>query len=243
MQLKNKVIVLTGGSSGVGLALLRQLAPHNTVINLSRREPDVPVDDPRANIVHVPTDLSEASDVARAVERVKAQQPGGIDGLINCAAMQVTPRFADPDFDPASIAVETRVNFISPVELMAGLLGSLSQRPGSFILNVNSGLALAPKRESAVYCATKAGLDNASRALAAQLGSSGPQVMQVFLPLVDTPMTAGRGSGKLESADVARRIIRGVEQGRAVNDVGKVRLFRAINRLSPSLAARIMQRA
>lgn len=243
MKLKNKTIVLTGGSSGVGLNLLRRLAPHNSMINLSRRPPREDALLPEnASFAHIATDLGTTKSVASAISQIASDYLPGIDGLINCAAVQFTPRFIDPDFDPATIGTEIAINLTSPIELIFGLLDQLRQRPEAFILNVNSGLGIVPKHESAVYCATKAGLDNFSRGLRAQLAGTNVRVLQAFLPLVDTPMTEGRGSAKLSPSDAANQIIDGIERDIADHDIGKVKLLRAINRLSPALAHRIMQK-
>ncbi len=242
MKLDNKIIVLTGGSSGVGLELLRILGAANTIINLSRTAPPGATASAARGFTQVETDLADAQSVANAIKAIQSQRPDGIDGLINCAAVQFTPTFLSPEFDHAGIASETAINFTSPIQLVSGLLGSLMARPEAFILNVNSGLGIVPKRESAVYCATKAGLDNFSRGLRAQLSHTNVRVQQAFLPLVDTPMTQGRGSGKLSSSEVARQIIASIERGTEDNDIGKVKLLRTINRLSPSLAHRIMQK-
>lgn len=242
MKLENKTIVLTGGSSGVGLDLLRMLSASNRIINLSRRAP--PEDDlpHRANIQHIATDLADEVSVHSAIAQITKDYSEGIDGLINCAAVQFLPRFTDADFDPASIAAEVAINLTSPAQIIHGLLPNLRKTTQSVILNVNSGLGLVPKAESAIYCATKAGLDNLSRGLRAQLAETGVQVSQAFLPLVDTPMTTGRGSGKLSSVEVARQIISGIERGKTDIDIGKVTLLRLINRISPSIANRIMQK-
>ncbi len=242
MKLDNKTLVLTGGSSGIGLNLLRALRAANTIINLSRTHPPEVAASVTRDFTHIDTDLADPGSVSNAVAAIRTHCPDGIDGLINCAAVQLTPTFVDPDFDPDGIAREISINFTSPIQLISGLLDGLMARPESFILNVNSGLGIVPKHESAVYCATKAGLDNFSRGLRAQLSGTNVRVLQAFLPLVDTPMTEGRGCGKLSATEVARQIITGIERGIADNDIGKVKLLRAINRLSPTLANRIMQK-
>lgn len=240
MEIENKTIVLTGASSGVGLEILRRLAPRNRAVALSRSAP--PVTASRGDApVHLATDLACPAALVRAIEHIDTLCPDGIDGLVNCAAVQFTPGLADRAFDRATIAREIAVNLTAPIELVAGLLPALLHRPGAFVLNVNSGLALVPKAESAVYCATKAGLDNFSRGLRAQLADSPVRVFQAFLPLVDTPMTAGRSTGKLSAGEAARRILEGVERGVADNDVGKVGLLRLVHRISPALARRIIQ--
>lgn len=242
MKLENKTIVLTGGSSGVGLDLLRMLSPGNRIINLSRRAPPENAWKDSGNIQHISTDLASEASVRSAIAQITKENSNGIDVLINCAAVQFLPRFTDTDFDPASIAEEIAINLTSPAQIIHGLLPCLQRSKQSFILNINSGLGLVPKAESAIYCATKAGLDNLSRGLRAQLAGTGVQISQAFLPLVDTPMTTGRGRGKLSSTEVARQIISGVERSKADIDIGKVSLLRLINRISPSIANRIMQK-
>ena len=242
MELENKIIVLTGGSSGVGLDLLHRLIGRNTIINLSRSAPPEEVTDGHAGFTHIATDLGNAESVAAAVTAINTAHPKGIDGLINCGAVQFLPKFIDDDFDHASIAQEIAINFTSPIELISGLLDGLRKRPEAFVHNVNSGLGIVPKLESAVYCATKGGLDNFTRGLRAQLADTNVQVQQAFLPLVDTPMTEGRGTGKITSASVANQIIRQIESGKPDLDIGKVKLLRFVNRLSPALANRIMQK-
>lgn len=242
MKLENKTIVLTGGSSGVGFDLLSRLIAHNTIINLSRSSPPSTAAGGKADFRHIPTDLADAGSVSKAIFEINECYPEGVDGLINCGAVQFLPQFTAEDFEHNAIANEIAVNFTSPAELISGLLNGLLKRPEAFVLNVNSGLGIVPKRESAIYCATKAGLDNLTRGLRAQLADTNVRMQQAFLPLVDTPMTKGRGSGKITSDGVAVQIIRQIECGKPDLDIGKVKLLRLINQISPSLANHIMQK-
>ena len=109
-------------------------------------------------------------------------------------------------------------------------------------MNVNSGLALAPKTSSAVYCATKAALNSFSNSLGYQLEKTNIRVLQAFMPLVDTPMTEGRGAGKITAAEAAETLLNGLTREDPITDVGKVRLLRILLRLSPNLARKIMKR-
>lgn len=243
MRLANKRIVVTGGTSGLGLELVRQLSGRNELIVLARPScrssalrdtlPDVAVFD---------ADLA-MGDQVRACADAILERYDRLDGLINNAAVQHTPTFLDANFSFETIAREVAVNLTSPCQLCARLLPALQRAPEAFILNINSGLALMPKTSSAVYCATKGGLNIFSQALSHQLEGTGIKVMQAFLPLVDTPMTAGRGSAKLRPDDVAGRIIAGIESGTTSIDVGRVKLLRPIVRVCPPLARRLMKSA
>jgi short-subunit dehydrogenase involved in D-alanine esterification of teichoic acids len=175
---------------------------------------------------------------------LKALAAGPVDGLINCAAIQLTPWMTSTDFDPQSIRREIAVNLAAPCELCALFLPALIRAgPEAFILNVNSGLALVPKPASAVYCASKAALDAFSRSLRMQLEGTPVSVFQVFLPLVDTPMTTERGGGKMDALSAAIDILDGIEREIETHDIGKVTLLRLLARLSPRLAQKVMRRA
>ena len=133
-----------------------------------------------------------------------------------------------------SIEREVAINFTAICRLTARLLTALKASQESAVLNVNSGLALAPKTTSAVYCASKAALENFSRSLRYQLEGTSVTVLQAFLPLVETPMTEGRGSGKMAASDAATAILSGLENGTTENYIGKSKLLAVLMRIVPS---------
>jgi uncharacterized oxidoreductase len=106
---------------------------------------------------------------------------------------------------------------------------------------INSGLAIAPKTGSAVYCATKAALASFGRSIGYQLASRRVLVTQAYLPLVDTALSAGRGRGKMSAATAAREIIAGMEAEIRDHHIGQVRWLWRVFRVSPALARRIMR--
>ncbi|MDA8870926.1 SDR family NAD(P)-dependent oxidoreductase [Rhizobiaceae bacterium] len=240
MRLQSKTILLTGATSGIGRNLVDRLPPSNRIIAVGR-------DGDRAatlrrlcpDLTFIACDLAVRADVNALAANVLASSP--IDGFIHCAAVQNTSHLTDPAFDLDATYDEVSTNFTAFVHLTAMLLPTLVAREETFVLAVNSGLGLVPKRSSAVYCATKGALDIFCQSLRAQLRDTPVAVMQAFLPLVDTPMTEGRGTGKLSPDDAAARIIDGIERGVADHDIGKVKLLRALRRASPSFARRIME--
>lgn len=243
MEICGKTIVITGGTSGVGLAMVEQLQADNQVVVIARDQVKLKsLRDRFDHLVVYKADFQSIDQVEAVGCEVVKDFPA-IDMLINNAAMQAIPRFSDADFDFLGIAREVNVNFTSVCCLCSLLLPSLLKESDSAIVNINSGLSIVPKTSSAVYCASKAGLDVFSRSLRLQLADSNVSVMQAFLSLVDTPMTAGRGSGKMTAEAAARVILRGVEQGRLDHDIGKVKLLRFLSRLAPAVAARIMRNA
>lgn len=253
MSFHNKRIVITGGTSGIGLALVKELAVNNYIIVISRKGT---LTKQLLNAKHpvqlYHADLANKAEIESVVDKIQRQERV-IDVLINNAAIQHTPEFLATNFNYDSIQTEINVNFAAVCHLTYLFLPLLLAAEKGEILNVNSGLAIAPKQSSAVYCATKSALDSFSKSLSYQLEGTTVAVRQAFLPLVQTAMTEGRvlgklpgkwsgkSSEKLQAEDVATQIIRGVVREQDVNDIGKVRFLRLLNYLMPPLAQRIMK--
>ncbi len=241
MHFHNKHIVITGGTSGIGLALVQKLAKHNDVIVISRKG-TLPEElfTGRYPVALYHANLAKKSDIESQVGQIQKNH-GSIDALFNNAAIQCTAEFLSDAFNYDAIQTEIDINFTAICHLTYLCLPMLLAAEKGQIININSGLAITPKRASAIYCATKSALDSFSQSLHYQLENTTIDVQQVFLPLVQTPMTAGRGTGKLLVNDVASRIIRGAARNKRVHDIGKVRLLRLINYIAPPLARRIMK--
>lgn len=242
MKLENKRIVITGGTSGVGYQMVKNLHPDNQVIVISRNEDKLhDLSQQLEGVVTYQVDLSRLEDVEVVADAI-VKRYGSVDVLINNAAVQNAPTFLDKDFQYETISREVTINFTSICSLTYLLLPALLHRDKAVILNINSGLALAPKTSSAIYCATKGALNMLTLSLRYQLEQTNVSVQQVFLELVDTAMTAGRGTKKMTAGDAAKQIIDGVRREIPDHDIGKVKLLRLLLRLAPSMAQKIMKR-
>ena len=91
-----------------------------------------------------------------------------------------------------------------------------------------------------VYCATKAALRSYSQALRAQLKGTGVHVLEALPPVVETKLTAGRGSKKMAPEECARQIVAGIEGDADEANVGMVKLLQVVHSISPALARSIM---
>lgn len=244
MELKNQTILITGATSGIGEALTHALSARgNRIIAVGRNQERLKALE--QSLPNVTARACELTDRAKVTALADALAKDGlqVSVLINNAAIQNTPCFTEPEFDIAAIEPEVITNLVAPAWLVALLLPSLGRAAhGGAIVNLSSGLALYPKSGSAIYCATKAAIRSLSWSLRYQLGGAGISVHEVLLPLVDTPMTTGRGRGKLSPRFVAEQIITGVEQGRAELWLGKAKWLPLLNRISPAFTRRLMRK-
>lgn len=193
MNIQNKIIVVTGGTSGIGLELVKQLYEHNTLIVISRSGNRLSCMLEQFPMIHVfPCDLANHQALESTTGDILKAHPE-IDLLINNAAVQNTPSYLDDTFNLGALRAEIALNLTAICSLSYLLLPALlNSNHKAVICNINSGLPLAPKTSSAVYCATKAAMNAFSISLRYQLESTNV-VNQAFLHLVDTAMTWGRG--------------------------------------------------
>lgn len=243
MQLTNRSIFISGGTSGIGLALVQQLAPKNThIIVLARNLQKLNLlTNQYANVSIYQCALEDTTQVQTTLQLIQHQHPN-ISVVINNAGMQSTARFLDENFCFDSIATETATNLIAPIQICSIMLPSLiALNTPAAIVNIGSGLALFPKIDSAVYCATKAGLHNFSQSLRYQLEQTPIKIIEALLPLVDTPMTQGRGSHKITAQQAASEIIDGIQNNKTEIYVGKTKWIPLLARISPWLIARLMK--
>lgn len=244
MNIAGRTALVTGGSAGIGRELARQLAAKGATVVISgrdRRRLDEVVASHARIVAAYHSDFSSDEDVDGLIAQVAREHPE-LSLVINNAGIQTEMTLAGGDAPLAEIRKEIAVNFDALVAVTVGLLPVVAAQGGA-IVNVSSGLALAPKAASPVYCATKAAVRSFTRAMRYQCEAGAPDVkmVDVIMALVDTGMTTGRGRGKISAAKAARQIIRGIERGRDEIWVGKTKLLRVLNRLSPRLVERIME--
>lgn len=239
MEIAGKTVLLTGGTAGIGQALARQLLAKGATVIVTGRSPEGLEKSRVDGFEAIAADLSTPDG---AVAIMAALGDREIDILINNAGQGVDHDFreAAPDLGDTDDCIHANLN--SPIRLIAELLPRLRGRPEAAIVNVTSGLAIAPRAGGPVYCATKAGLRSYTQAIRAQLADTGIHVIEALPPVVDTQLTAGRGNRKMSPQDCAREIIHAIENDLPEANVGMVKILRLVHSISPKLAARIMLR-
>lgn len=244
MNLQNRTVVITGGTSGIGKEVVDQLSSKcKEIIVIARNERAMEsLSEKYGNVTCYTCNLNKRDDLERVVDNIAGSHPE-TSIVINNAGIQNTPKFIDDDFNFGSIETEIKTNLMAPIWIVGLFLGHFIDRKDSAaFVNVTSGLAIYPKTTSAVYCATKAGLRSFSKSLRYQLEDSDVAVFEAVMPLVDTPMTQGRGRKKMSPTQAACALIRGVEKDKYENLIGISRLIPLLSRLSPTLMSGILKK-
>ena len=238
MKLAGKTALVTGGTDGIGREIARQLRDKGVTVIIAGRDPGRVEAAREDGFEAIQADLSGPDGVTGLLAAFEGRT---LDILVNNAGMGVDYDVSG-DIDLAETDRCLFLNLTAPIHLATRLLPMLRARPEAMIVNVTSGLAIAPRAGSPIYCATKAALRSFSMALRAQLKGSGVHVLEVLPPVVETRMTAGRSGGKMPAAECARQAVAAMEAGRDEANVGQVKLLRFVYSLSPALARRVMLR-
>ena len=197
-------VVVTGGSRGIGLALVRRLAEAGyRPIAIARSRSDELSDCMReAGAGAVGFHAADLGDIAALPELVSALSAayGPLHGLVNNAGLGSSGVLAS--MHDAKIERLIRVNLLSPITLTRHVVRAMMVSGGSRIVNMASITATRGQSGLSVYGATKAGLVGFTHALARELGPLGITVNAVAPSFIETDMTQSL------SADELRRIAR-----------------------------------
>ncbi len=208
----SQTVILTGVSSGLGLALGQQLLDQgHHIVGVSRRESTDPVWQAAVadgNATHILGDVAEAQTVADAFEA--AAQIGNLTHVINCAGAGV--------FCPAGEATATLVDAALRANLIGLILFSdaafaAMKSAGGTIVNIMSTSAHTPRVEETLYCAAKFGARGYTESLRLEAKHTPVDVVAVYPGGMESNFwrdavgTTRDGAGFMNPADVAKTIL------------------------------------
>ncbi len=239
IEMKDHYALVTGGSSGIGAAIVDELAAHGANLVLVGRDHGRlarVAADLRARhgvaVLEIRLDLAAADAPARLVKIV---DDAGIEVelLVNSAGM--SSRAMVEDSDPATLRHLVDLNVGALTELTTALVARMVRRGHGSIINVASTGAYTPAPEVAGYAASKAYVLSFSHALWAEVKDRGVRVVTVVPGPTETAMNPHPGRGKRRPAQVARTALAALEKGRpVVIDGGRNKLMAHFLRTVPT---------
>ena len=183
LQLKGQRALVTGGTKGLGAAVVKSLQEVGVqVMTTARSAPDRPLE----GVTYVQTDLMNAEGVSKLV-RVVREQWGGADILINSVGGSTAPAGGFAALDDAVWLSELNLNLMSAVRLDRALLPSMLAKGTGVVLHVTSIQRVLPLPESTTaYAAAKGALSTYSKSLSKEVTPKGVRVLRVSPGWIET---------------------------------------------------------
>jgi short-subunit dehydrogenase len=216
-KLENKVVIVTGASSGIGEAIARLFAAEGARLALVARSFDKLEALARSlgsGAVPIRADMANPAEV-REMVRLAAERFGRVDILINNAGVGMYASFADAP--PEQIEHLIRTNWLGPMHAVQAVVPHMRKQGGGQIINISSVAGKISIPWMATYCSTKFALNALSYSLRMELEEEDIQVISVCPGRIRTPftdnafkdrMTMPLRPGGISAERVARAVLR-----------------------------------
>jgi len=212
MQIRNKIVVITGGASGLGLATTRYLVEtHGAKVAIFDLNEEagaaVAKEYGEDSVLFVATDVADEASVRSAVETTLAKF-GAIHVCINCAAYPLAQKILDKEgkaYPIEKFARSASVNLVGLFNVMAKCAEPMAKNQPEageergVIINISSGAAYEGQIGQCGYGSTKAAVIGLNLPAARELGDYGIRVNAIAPGLFLTPMVQGLGEKVVDS--------------------------------------------
>ncbi len=251
-KVRNKVVVITGGSSGIGLATAQKVAAAGAVtVIVARGEEELfkardAMKAAGGKVFAYTADLSDMADCDRLVATI-LQEHGQVDVLVNNAGRSIR-RSIEASYDRFHDFERTmQLNYFGSIRLIMGFMPSMTHRRKGHIINISSIGVLASSPRFAAYVASKAALDAFSRCAQGELSGKGISFTTINMPLVKTPMIAPTkmydSVPTLTSEEAADLVVKGIIE-RPSRIATRLGIFAAlVNAVAPKAYEAVMSTA
>jgi uncharacterized oxidoreductase len=243
MRINNNTVLVTGGGSGIGFEIARQLSElgNKTVLigrNHSRLAAACEI---IPNSEFVQCDITVQSEVDCLVETVYHRFPGANILVNNAGKAYGYTLTSGNSFEKAREEITT--NYLSTVRLVDKLLPLLMNNREAAIVNNSSVTALVPVAILPTYSASKAALHSYTQSLRMALQGTGRlRIFELLPPLVDTEFSKGLPGHKIPASYVALELLEGMRNDQYEINVGATAEIYRMYLQSPSEAIRYVNK-
>ena len=244
MKLDKKTALVTGGGSGIGLAISAALLESGVkVIICGRNTTKLEKAKQQYPALEIKEcDITNAEQIRALLGEVEHKY-GGIDLLINNAGLLEQVDYRNPIDSFEMHEYEVNVDFMGPIRMIHYFLPMLKNRKESAVVNVTSGLAFVPLSLAPVYCASKAGLHSWTRSFRYQMTNTPVKVFELMPPLVETEMVSDfKGQTMMQPDVVARDLIKALLVDKFEITPGQASQLKMMSRLAPKFIFKMLNK-
>ena len=241
MLLNGNTVLITGGSSGIGLELTRELVKRgNTVIITGRDQAKLDKCKQEIPALHViRSDVGQPAEIEALHARVLKEFPK-LNVLVNNAGIMRTINLHKDDSGFGDLVREIGINLSGPILMVQKFLPHLKSMDNAAIVNVSSGLAFVPLPTSPIYCATKAALHSYTQSLRVQMKNTKVKIFELCPPATETELLTStsdaedlKGVSVMAVGDLIRATLKGLENDELEIRPGQSNQLRFMNRVAP----------
>jgi uncharacterized oxidoreductase len=251
MTLDNNTVLITGGTSGLGLEFAKRLLKlGNTVIVTGRDQEKLSLAEKTLpGLVTFKSDVSSPTDIADLYKKIVARFPK-LNILINNAGEMRKISLHNASIDLLDITREVEVNLMGPIRMVQAFLPHLKQMESAAILNVTSGLALVPFPISPIYGATKSALRSYTKSLRVQMKNTNIKIFELVAPAAKTPlndkfldMDGFDPKQLIEPEKIINAAIKGLQNNTYEIYPGVARILLIMSRIAPGFMLKVLSKA
>jgi uncharacterized oxidoreductase len=238
MKLENHTVLVTGGSSGIGLQLSKVLVQKgNKVIICGRSQEKLQrAKQQEPQLITYPCDIADEQE-CEALAKWIAQNHPETNVLVNNAAIVNKIDFFEDKQALALAEREYQTNLIAPIRLIYLLHPILSKNQSPTLINVTTGLVYAPRVVYPFYNSAKSALHSFTQTLRMRLEDTKTEVIEVMFPAVNTPWHKGTPPKiAISTEEAVDKMIQGLEKGHPEIRIKGVKLLYWVSRIAPRFA-------
>ncbi|WP_426450144.1 SDR family oxidoreductase [Staphylococcus xylosus] len=223
-ELKNKVAIVTGASSGIGASIAETLSQHGVKVVLTGRN-ETRLSDVAKQLrensqseidTHI-VDVTQKDEVAKLVKETE-NKFGRVDILVNSAGLMLSSAITDGDVEAWENMID--VNVKGTLYGINAVLPIFLNQSTGHIINIASISGFEVTKQSTLYSASKAAVHTITQGLEKELAKTGVRVTSISPGMVDTPLSGNTDWGsrkKLDPQDIAETVVYALQQPSHVN--------------------------
>jgi uncharacterized oxidoreductase len=240
MNIKNRTVMITGGSSGIGLQMAKSFLAAGAIVMICARAgqqlEQVKRENPAFEIFGC--DLSNQQEVKELIEKVGDR----IDIWVNNAGIFQTYNFLNPDKTFDALQAELQLNFVAASLAISELIPYLKDKPEAAIVSITAGMVYVPLVMNPMYNASKAALHSFIVSARMQLKSTNIQIIEIAPPMVATKLTESMEGKKVSPLVIANAVIDAIKNKKESVLVGQVKSLVLMNKFFPKMMLNLLNK-